>query len=870
MVSTNPAPLPFFDLTLSIDGISNQFRFIQTAKSSENRHAPSVIILDDDQNPMILNSSHPSSLQTFHIESDGIAIGFASVTDSATSNPNLLYAMIQTSSGSIYDIAPSIAPEQTRSKRSLTDPYIIRTKNSIINHAYITIEWNNSRRRREVDDTNETEVTITTESETEQTRLPASEFTDASTLPAITMPDAIENITIPSAENDTELFINMTMETTTPRPIPEKTRHIYLEIIAVIDSLITNDLRALLNKTELETIEILKLYYIHIFMSVEQLYRQSLIYETLDVHIRLNKIIFATDKHRLPWESFKNISSLTNAYRKAPNDIHMRPNISMDLLKSLHKAYTTDKFDKRFFTNEADHIMTFTRADLIDGAGSAYVLGACLPLYKYSIVQDDLNSFSVIITVTHELGHNLGLDHDEIENTCNDPQFRYIMSPKNMNSADRRQLPNFSECSIAQLNRFADNTSTTCWKNSIISTRNDTKLDKLREIISTNLGQIVNVHQQCQLQYGLKAIPFISVTYASKNHSLYEPNLCNQLRCFKEPKDNFMYWQDGAFDGTSCGENQVCYQKQCVSTNQTMNETDLAQCPYGDLFVPIPMLNLMDKYTSGNMLCTDALDLLRSRGLNVTHLCYDSTFPFRRLCCEECKKHLIPECGDHHTRCPMFAEYCDKQYMRINGVPITELCPYTCGQCPHLPSPPKSTTTTTTPETTTLKKVLTKKKTATTKKPKVTTPKPRKYIKPKTFDKYTCIDFADCSQLVKVYSKLKKNVKNWCTEHSTMHQGKYFPEVCPKYCSLCNITSECEERKLCRNNGTCIQNEHGTYQCLCSSSKLYYGTLCEYRRTCLDNPCAKGEYCFQTRGENYVCLSKEDKEQMRIILNEKN
>ena len=68
------------------------------------------------------------------------------------------------------------------------------------------------------------------------------------------------------------------------------------------------------------------------------------------------------------------------------------------------------------------------------------------------------------------------------------------------------------------------------------------------------------------------------------------------------------------------------------------NETDLASCPYGDLFVPTPMLNLMDKFVIGNMRCPDALNLLRSRGINVTHLCYNSTLPFRSLCCEECKK----------------------------------------------------------------------------------------------------------------------------------------------------------------------------------------------------------------------------------------
>src|ERR1700733_9013681 len=104
--------------------------------------------------------------------------------------------------------------------------------------------------------------------------------------------------------------------------------------------LVNDVLRRLLNKTEFETIEILKLYYIHLFIGVEQLYHQSLIHETFDIHIRLTKIIFSTDKHRLPWELFKNISTLTNNYRKSPNDLHLRPNISMNLLKYLHQVYT--------------------------------------------------------------------------------------------------------------------------------------------------------------------------------------------------------------------------------------------------------------------------------------------------------------------------------------------------------------------------------------------------------------------------------------------------------------------------------------------------------------------------------------------------
>ena len=535
-----------FDLTLNVDGIDNNFCFVETPKSTTNHQLPSVTILDDHDNPTILNPQHSSSVQTFRIESDENRFGFATTINPVSKDSNLLFAMVQTSDGSVYEISPPMSIAQARTKRSLNDVYIVRSENSIIEQAYVTIEWHNNRQRRKVDEM--TEV-IVNRSDTVTKRFPASESVGTTTLPSVSLPDTMENITIPSAENDTELIINATMETTTPRPIPEKTRHLYLELIAVIDSLITNDLRALLNRTELEAIEILKLYYIHVFMSVEQLYRQSLIHETLDVHIRLSKIIFATDKHRLPWESFKNISSLINTYRKSPNNVHLRPNVSMSLLKSLHHAYTSNNFDQRFFHKGADHIITFTRLDLIDGAGSAYVLGACLPSFKYSIIQEDLNSFSVIVTVTHELGHNLGLNHDETENKCNDPRFRYIMSPKNMNTVDRRQLPYFSECSISQLNSFADNTTTTCWKNQIVSTRNDTTFDKLREIISTKLGQIINVHQQCQLQYGPLAVPFISVTYNTTKHSLYEENICNQLRCFKTPDDDYMYWQDGAFEG---------------------------------------------------------------------------------------------------------------------------------------------------------------------------------------------------------------------------------------------------------------------------------------------------------------------------------
>lgn len=538
--------LSSFELLLKIDSETHSFPFAEISTSVDNHGLPLIVILGDEENPTFIPSSASptTTVRSYTVQSDKKQLNIATLLHHPSLDSDLIYATVQTPNGSWYDIIPSLVSGYSRTKRHAQDDYLIRENNHFLRDASVTILWSKSTRaRRDIEGIESSTVM----QDTDATAVPASESDYSSTIQSATLPETMENVTLPSSDNETESMAKL-IPATTPRPIPEKSRHLYLEIVAAIDSLIVNDIRALLNRSEVEAIEILKLYYVHIFMGVEQLYRQSLIHETLDVHIRLSKLIFATDKHRLPWESFKNISSFTTAYRKSPNNLHVRPNVSMSLLKSLHQAYTDNNFHSKYSIKDADHIMTFTRMDLLDGAGSAYVLGACLPAYKYSIIQEDLNAFSVLLTVTHELGHNLGLNHDETENTCDELTVRYIMSPKNMNTPGRKQVPYFSPCSIAQLNDFADNTTTTCWKNQIISTRNDTKLETLRHLTLFKLGQLINIHQQCQLQYGPEAIPFISVNYNQKQ-SLYEEDLCNQLRCFKKAEDEYMYWQDGAFDG---------------------------------------------------------------------------------------------------------------------------------------------------------------------------------------------------------------------------------------------------------------------------------------------------------------------------------
>ena len=526
-----------FDLTMNFDDEVYTFPFVEVMDYYKNiRQQPSITILDDELFSNHLNSSKTLSYHLYRVESDDNLFNMATHIHDSQTNSSMIIATVQITNGSSFDIFSTLSVVEHRQKRSSKKDYIVKQNSRIIDQASVTIDWLTNR-RRQYDNSNESIEYG------EDARTVDPPFYDES-ISSI----EVTTLTVNTIDNVTDEVMNSTTMATTEKLIPEKKEHIYLEIVAVIDSLILNDVRTILDRTETESIEILKYYYLHVFMGVQHMYRQSLVYETMDVHIRLSKMIFATSKNQLPWESFKNISSTIDRYRKSPNNMTLRPNVSMNLLKSLHQAYKGADWDSKYSIGHADHIMTFTRLDLIDGAGSAYVLGTCLPLFKYSIIQEDLNSFSTTLTAAHELGHNLGLNHDEIENNCNDPRVRYIMSPKNMNTVDRRQLTIFSPCSIEQLKSFAHHSSTTCWKNQIISSQNDPKFEKLREIISTKLGQIIDIHQQCQLQYGPQAKPYISVTYDS-NQTLYEETVCDQLRCFKRIEDEFMYWQEGALEG---------------------------------------------------------------------------------------------------------------------------------------------------------------------------------------------------------------------------------------------------------------------------------------------------------------------------------
>nr|U3KRG1.1 RecName: Full=Snake venom metalloproteinase TM-1; Short=SVMP; AltName: Full=Zinc-dependent metalloproteinase [Protobothrops mucrosquamatus]4J4M_A Chain A, zinc-dependent metalloproteinase [Protobothrops mucrosquamatus]4J4M_B Chain B, zinc-dependent metalloproteinase [Protobothrops mucrosquamatus] len=88
--------------------------------------------------------------------------------------------------------------------------------------------------------------------------------------------------------------------------------------------------------------------------------------------------------------------------------------------------------------------------------GLAYSNGMCDPKFSVGLVQDhSSNVFMVAVTMTHELGHNLGMAHDEAGGcACSS----CIMSP----AASSGPSKLFSDCSKDDYQTFLTNTNPQC------------------------------------------------------------------------------------------------------------------------------------------------------------------------------------------------------------------------------------------------------------------------------------------------------------------------------------------------------------------------------------------------------------------------
>ncbi|XP_015685695.1 zinc metalloproteinase/disintegrin-like [Protobothrops mucrosquamatus] len=117
-------------------------------------------------------------------------------------------------------------------------------------------------------------------------------------------------------------------------------------------------------------------------------------------------------------------------------------------------------------SHDCAHLLTATKLD-DNTIGLAYNNGMCDPKFSVGLVQDhSSNVFMVAVTMTHELGHNLGMEHDEDKNGKKCKCDTCIMSPVISDKPSKL----FSDCSKNDYQTFLTKVNPQCILNAPLRT----------------------------------------------------------------------------------------------------------------------------------------------------------------------------------------------------------------------------------------------------------------------------------------------------------------------------------------------------------------------------------------------------------------
>ncbi|KAM8973091.1 A disintegrin and metalloproteinase with thrombospondin motifs 7 [Pelodytes ibericus] len=181
--------------------------------------------------------------------------------------------------------------------------------------------------------------------------------------------------------------------------------------------------------------------------------------------------------------------------------------------------------------------------------GLSHVSGMCQPHRSCNINED--TGLPTAFTVTHELGHSFGVQHDGSGNECQPKGKRpHIMSPQLL--YDTSPLT-WSRCSRDYITRFLDRGWGLCL--------DDPPSKELVNFPSVPPGVLYDVGHQCRLQYG-----------SASSFCLDIDNVCNTLWCSVGSTCHSKL--DAAVDGTTCGENKWCFSGDCVPVGHRPTPVD--------------------------------------------------------------------------------------------------------------------------------------------------------------------------------------------------------------------------------------------------------------------------------------------------------
>ncbi|XP_013406580.1 A disintegrin and metalloproteinase with thrombospondin motifs adt-2 [Lingula anatina] len=237
---------------------------------------------------------------------------------------------------------------------------------------------------------------------------------------------------------------------------------------------------------------------------------------------------------------------------------------------------------------EHDHGMAFTMRDLAQWnnkgglsygvAGYAPVSGICSRSSSCSIVESH-GGFTSFITAAHELGHNLGAQHDgsystggsnSYDNTACPSNAANIMAPVAGGSNPTNGYY-FSACSIKQ---FKSGLKDACC---LKDTGKYENLEEFKSHTQDLPGQLYDVNKQCKMLHGEGSNPCLS---------FMSNNFCQHLWCTNSNGQCSTGYKPPA-DGSECATGKWCIEGVCVSKDTPLKSSKGSSgqstewCPYG-------------------------------------------------------------------------------------------------------------------------------------------------------------------------------------------------------------------------------------------------------------------------------------------------
>uniref|UniRef100_A0A8C2PYF8 ADAM metallopeptidase with thrombospondin type 1 motif, 17 n=1 Tax=Cyprinus carpio TaxID=7962 RepID=A0A8C2PYF8_CYPCA len=188
-----------------------------------------------------------------------------------------------------------------------------------------------------------------------------------------------------------------------------------------------------------------------------------------------------------------------------------------------------------------------------DTVGIAYLGGTCSSKRKCVLAED--NGLNLAFTIAHELGHNMGMSHDDDHASCTGHS--HIMSGEWVKGRNPSDL-SWSSCSRDDLEKFLRLKASAC----LLHT--DPRNSYLTRLPAKLPGMHYSADEQCQILFGTNA------TFCTDMEHL----MCAGLWCLVEGDTSCKTKLDPPLDGTECGSDKWCRAGECVSKTPIPQHVD--------------------------------------------------------------------------------------------------------------------------------------------------------------------------------------------------------------------------------------------------------------------------------------------------------